>query len=476
MSDEEATCDLGKVKDKAQEKFPKLYFQPVFIDNALNSLMVSKYHLVNQDCLVGYLPSLWVVIETKATKDNVTINTKLINFQGIIVGTEKFDSEDKLSQSKFLQSLNDDHFGHCQGIPWIKEESNKTETIPCLVERVGKSIIKRSFGCQIVVAKRYNTEKCKSCNELYSKLYCRDSVTVTEAVIKKETVLQKERYDEEKINDDDTFMDDDSKDPLSVDPFLENLEEKVPPEKYRLNFSRVCKICLVHFDSELKFDDDQDWHEKAMGKLDHGIKCPVCRLSLKARWFLTDHFAESHPEKGTCCCACLEIIPPWDSWSKNMLRKHITEQHNLSATMVVCPTCGSSFAKKYIDTHVALKHSEEKPFVCDQCGKAYGTERILSKHINKFHPPKEKHLHCSQCQKTFLRRPILLNHLRIHSGKKPYKCPTCDYRHSQPHCVCGHYKKIHGKVIGAKDVITLPEEKEQMDSLVGKYLNSSNEK
>ena len=124
MTSKRADSCLILVKDKVQQKFPKLFFQPRYVKNNVKSLMASQHYLDNQDHLLGILPSLWVVIETYGTTDEFTIITRLVNFQGTIIDSENFDSEQLLSHSKFLQSLNDGDVAHCQGISWLKEEMN----------------------------------------------------------------------------------------------------------------------------------------------------------------------------------------------------------------------------------------------------------------------------------------------------------------------------------------------------------------
>ncbi len=39
---------------------------------------------------------------------------------------------------------------------------------------------------------------------------------------------------------------------------------------------------------------------------------------------LTVHFHDHHPERGTCCCECLEIMSPED----DTLRKHMLKAHS----------------------------------------------------------------------------------------------------------------------------------------------------
>ena len=52
---------------------------------------------------------------------------------------------------------------------------------------------------------------------------------------------------------------------------------------------------------------------------------------------------------------------------------------------------------------------------------------------------------CEECSELLQTQQVLDNHMRTHTGEKPFACPHCDYRAAVKGNVSKHIKSIHGR-------------------------------
>lgn len=122
-----------------------------------------------------------------------------------------------------------------------------------------------------------------------------------------------------------------------------------------------------------------------------------------------------------------------------------------------CDTCQKRFlGNNDLRKHLRI-HTNERPYVCEQCNKCFrqagslknhnlsqhssgikNQEMYICWHCQKVFPIKERlrlHLrihtgdkpyHCSICPKSFARGGQLVQHMRTHTGSRPYMCNECD--------------------------------------------------
>ncbi|XP_076389687.1 uncharacterized protein LOC100882515 isoform X11 [Megachile rotundata] len=109
----------------------------------------------------------------------------------------------------------------------------------------------------------------------------------------------------------------------------------------------------------------------------------------------------------------------------------------------ICPFCGKHFSSALIvEDHVAFVH--RKPYKCNDCKKAYQTERALEKH-KVIHQP-DYFFKCDICNAKFKKRYSVKRHnLRVHSGddESKFVCEHCGRSYKVKTDLTLHVKKAH---------------------------------
>ena len=138
-----------------------------------------------------------------------------------------------------------------------------------------------------------------------------------------------------------------------------------------------CKICLKAYISEPAINRHFHTHEKYFD-VKGTLECPLCKETIP-KLDLTSHFDAVHSTKDnpqTCCLGCLEVMPHKNG---DTLRTHIFSSHQQQN---MCEICGKVFNwVKRLECHVKTQHSDVKEVFCDRCGKGFGHELALQKHV-----------------------------------------------------------------------------------------------
>ncbi|GMT13089.1 hypothetical protein PFISCL1PPCAC_4386 [Pristionchus fissidentatus] len=139
------------------------------------------------------------------------------------------------------------------------------------------------------------------------------------------------------------------------------------------------------------------------GTLAHG--CPLCMRRFAAEEELKEHL-EHHEEQ----------------------RKTKREEQKANG-IHKCPHCLLTFQYSYsLDRHVLI-HSEDRPFVCDQCGRNF--KRIDELRLHKVKHTGERPYPCEFCDNRYLSVADRNRHIRTAHNQLAYSCPFCPQKFSE---------------------------------------------
>lgn len=105
----------------------------------------------------------------------------------------------------------------------------------------------------------------------------------------------------------------------------------------------------------------------------------------------------------------------------------------------LCSECGKKFAaKKNLIEHLNI-HTGKRPHVCKHCNASFIQLSAYSKHL--FVHNEELKVHkCDKCDKSFSHGYMLKQHVLQHSGLRPYECLICHHSFKTQSDLCSHAK------------------------------------
>ncbi|KAK1895332.1 Zinc finger protein 436 [Dissostichus eleginoides] len=185
--------------------------------------------------------------------------------------------------------------------------------------------------------------------------------------------------------------------------------------------------------------------------------CTVCSSTFKSKVHLRLHIREAHPSAPPRrlfpCPTCARSF----QYLKN-LKNHCQRWHSMSVATkgghLSCAKCGKSFKATWGQgPHLCHEQqnteAEDKPICldvgvkCPECGKMIGTPQSLEDHM-RTHTGDRPYV-CKDCGRRFVERSGWRQHMKIHLGEKPYKCQVCGKAFLRSHHLKCHLTTHSGK-------------------------------
>ena len=182
-----------------------------------------------------------------------------------------------------------------------------------------------------------------------------------------------------------------------------------------------CDICECGFSTKRHLER----HNNTFHNDEHPFNCTICgtRLTRKYIMLKMQTTATTHSgERSFKCDTC-------EAAMNNLNGLEVQNKSHIDLKPLKCSTCGAGFNRKSVLIIHSRIHTGEKPFKCDICDARFTQKGTLKTHKKTHSKVKNRiQLHCGICGQEFNLKPQFIEHARIHSCKKQFKCDICDAR------------------------------------------------
>ncbi|XP_035903594.1 zinc finger protein 501-like [Anopheles stephensi] len=145
--------------------------------------------------------------------------------------------------------------------------------------------------------------------------------------------------------------------------------------------------------------------------------CPHCDKHFPCKASLDQHLRRHTDERPFRCASCPKAFRLSSTLSAHK------KLHDLRGPSLRCETCGRTFTQPSALSSHRLLHREDRPHCCGLCGKQFVRLHALKTHVLSH--ANERPFECGQCGKTFTEKHVLVRHRKTHSDERPHECAVC---------------------------------------------------
>lgn len=181
---------------------------------------------------------------------------------------------------------------------------------------------------------------------------------------------------------------------------------------------------------------------------DKNFVCDACGKEFDTSSELAQHKMTHTGDKNFKCLECGKCFSRERTFKAH---KH-TQKGDASSeklapkkrVVITCKTCGKEFTNRVHHEEHVRSHTGERPFQCVECGKGFATKRSLRNHSHGEKDSRDRLHSCHQCPASFATAFMLKVHEKSHSDERPFTCAECGKSYRSQHVYQDHLNQHKG--------------------------------